>query len=504
MKAEWQERIRLEGLTLNKMKPFYITTAIAYLNAPPHMGHAMQFVRADVLARYHRLKKENVFFLTGTDEYGSKLYKAAKKAEISPEKLVDKNAEIFKSLDEKLSISYDDFIRTTDKKKHWPGVFFLWEKLVKAGDIYKGKYKGYYCNGCEDFLAERELIDGKCVYHNTEPELVEEENYFFKLSKYQKKLSEIIGKNKIKIFPESRKNEILNFIKSGLKDISFSRSVENLPWGIPVPNDNSQVIYVWADALVNYVSALGYGSKNLKKFKKYWPADIHIIGKDNLKFHALYWPAMLMSAKLALPKKIYVHGFVLSGGQKMSKSLGNVIDPFLMAEKYGSEALRYYLLREIPAFEDGDFTEEKLNVRYNGDLANGLGNFTARVLTLASRGADMRIHANDANKNIGKEIKQTMKLIDKKMKDLKFNEALAAIWNLIGFGDNYINKKEPWKISDKKKKEQIIFDLIIVLKNVAELLAPFMPQTSEKILKSVKISGKYVKIKKGENLFPRI
>lgn len=484
------------------MGKFYITTAIAYLNAPPHMGHAMQFVRADVLARYHRLKKSDVFFLTGTDEYGSKLYKTAKKAGIPPEKLVDKNAEIFKSLDEKLSVSYDDFIRTTDKKRHWPGVYSIWEKLVKAGDIYKAKYKGYYCNGCEDFLAERELIDGKCIYHNIEPELIEEENYFFKLSKYQEKLLEIIEKNKIKIFPESRKNEVLNLIKSGLKDTSFSRSVENLPWGIPVPNDDSQVIYVWADALVNYISALGYGSKNLKKFKRYWPADIHIIGKDNLKFHALYWPAMLLSAKLALPKKIYVHGFVLSGGQKMSKSLGNVVDPFLMAGKYGSEALRYYLLREIPAFEDGDFTEEKFSARYNGDLANGLGNFTARVLTLASRDANMRIHANDAN--IINKIKKTKKQVDEKMKDLKFNEALATIWDLISFGDNYINKNEPWKISDKKKKGKVIFNLIIILKNVSELLAPFMPQTSEKISESVKISPKSVKIKKGENLFPRI
>lgn len=484
------------------MKKFYITTAIAYLNAPPHMGHAMQFIRADTLARYHRLKKSDVFFLTGTDEYGSKLYKTAKKAGISPEKLVDANVEIFKSLDEKLNVSYDDFIRTTDKKRHWPGVYFLWEKLVKAGDIYKSKYKEYYCNGCEDFLVERELIDGKCVYHNTEPELIEEENYFFRLSKYQKKLLEIIEKNKIKILPESRKNEILNLIKSGLKDISFSRSVNNLPWGIPVPNDNSQVIYVWADALVNYISAIGYGSKNLKKFKKYWPADIHVIGKDNLKFHALYWPAMLMSAKLNLPKKIYVHGFVLSGGQKMSKSLGNVVDPFLVAEKYGSEALRYYLLREISAFEDGDFTEEKLNVRYNGDLANGLGNFCARVLALASK---IKISAKlKVDFTISKKIKQTNKLVNEAMGDLKFNEALAEIWNLISFGDNYINKNEPWKISNEKKKEKIIFNLIVILKNVSKLLAPFMPQTAEKISESIKDSGKYIKVKKGENLFPRI
>ena len=484
------------------MKKFYIATAIAYLNAPPHMGHAMQFVRADALARYHRLKKSDVFFLTGTDEYGSKLYKTAKKAEISPEKLVDKNAEIFKSLDEKLSVSYDDFIRTTDKKRHWPGVHSLWEKLAKAGDIYKSKYKGYYCSGCEDFLAERELVGGKCIYHNTEPELIEEENYFFRFSKYQEKLLEIIGKNKIKILPESRKNEALNQIKSGLKDISFSRSVENLPWGIPVPNDDSQVIYVWADALVNYISALGYGSGNQKKFKRYWPTDIHIIGKDNLKFHALYWPAMLLSAKLALPKKIYVHGFVLSGGQKMSKSLGNVVDPFLMAGKYGSEALRYYLLREIPAFEDGDFTEEKFNARYNGDLANGLGNFCARVLALASKAeisAKLKIDST-----ISKKIKQTAKSVGEKMKDLKFNEALAAIWDLISFGDNYINKNEPWKIKDKKKKGKVIFNLIVILQNVSKLLAPFLPKTSEKISGSVKISPKSVKIIKGKNLFPRI
>ncbi|KKQ23118.1 MAG: methionyl-tRNA synthetase, methionyl-tRNA synthetase [Candidatus Wolfebacteria bacterium GW2011_GWC1_37_10] len=483
-------------------KKFYITTAIAYLNAPPHLGHAMQFVRADVLARYHRLKKSDVFFLTGTDEYGSKLYKTAKKIGILPEELVDKNAAIFKDLDGKLDISYDDFIRTTDKERHWPAVNYFWKKLEDNGDIYPEKYKGYYCSGCEDFLTERELVDGKCIYHNLEPELVEEENYFFRLSKYQDKLLKIIEKGEVKIFPESRKNEALNLIKAGLKDISFSRSVKNLPWGIPVPGDNSQVIYVWADALVNYISALGYGDKNPDKFEKYWPADIHVIGKDNLKFHALYWPAMLMSAGLSLPKEIYVHGFVTSGGQKMSKSLGNVVDPFEMIQKYGSEALRYYLLREISAYEDGDFTEEKLKNLYQGDLANGLGNFLARVLTMALK---MEINARlKTESSVAEKIKETSKIIEEKMSDLKFNEALAAIWELISFGDNYINKNEPWKISDSKQKEKIIFNLIAILEGAAEFLAPFLPKTSKKILANIEKSENIIKVYRGENLFPRI
>lgn len=485
------------------MKKFYLTSALAYVNASPHIGHAMQFVRADVLARWRRLKGDDVFFLTGTDEYGSKVYRTAKAENISPKELVDKNTKKFKLLDELLNISYNGFIRTTDKK-HGLNAKKIWTLLEKNGDIYKKKYRGLYCIGCETFKTEKDLINGICPDHKIKPEIVEEENYFFRLSKYAGKIKSKIKKNELKIIPLSKRNEILSFLNQGIEDISFSRSKKILPWGIPVPNDKEQVIYVWADALMGYLFP-----------SKYWPADLHIIGKDNLKFHAVYWPAMLMSASLPLPKKIYTHGFITSGGLKMSKTIGNVIDPFEMLQKYGVDALRYYLLREIPAYEDGDFTEERFKERYNGELANGLGNFCARVLTLASSDANIRIHPSSRNlwfhygegandTNIIQKINYTKKQIDFKLEEFKFNEALAIIWELISFGDNYINQTSPWKIKDEKEKNKVIFNLVVLLKGIAGLLQPFLPQTSEKILKNIKISGKTIKVKKGEILFPRI
>ena len=471
-------------------KKFYLTSALAYVNAPPHIGHAMQFVRADVLARYRRLKGDDVFFLTGTDEYGSKIYRTARENGVTPKRLADENAKKFKLLDELLDISYNGFIRTTDKK-HALNAQKIWNLLEKKGDIYKKKYRGLYCVGCEAFKTEKDLIDGKCPEHRKEPEIIEEENYFFRLSKYAKKVEGKIKKGELRIIPESKRNEILAFLRQGIEDISFSRPKKVLPWGILVPSDKKQVIYVWADALTGYL--LPY---------KHWPADLHIIGKDNLKFHALYWSAMLMSADLPLPKTIYVHGFITSGGLKMSKTIGNIVDPFEMLEKYGADALRYYLLREIPAYEDGDFTEERFKERYNGELANGLGNFCARVLTLAERDTNIRMHTNDTN--ITNKIKKTKKQIDQKLEEFKFNEALAAIWELISFGDNYVNQTTPWKIENEKEKNKVIFNLVILLKEISGLLQPFLPQTSEKIFKNIKISEKVIRVKKGEILFPRI
>ena len=471
-------------------KKFYLTSALAYVNAPPHIGHAMQFVRADVLARYRRLKGDDVFFLTGTDEYGSKIYRTARENGVTPKRLADENAKKFKLLDELLDISYNGFIRTTDKK-HALNAQKIWNLLEKKGDIYKKKYRGLYCVGCEAFKTEKDLIDGKCPEHRKEPEIIEEENYFFRLSKYAKKVEGKIKKGELRIIPESKRNEILAFLRQGIEDISFSRPKKVLPWGILVPSDKKQVIYVWADALTGYL--LPY---------KHWPADLHIIGKDNLKFHALYWSAMLMSADLPLPKTIYVHGFITSGGLKMSKTIGNIVDPFEMLEKYGADALRYYLLREIPAYEDGDFTEERFKERYNGELANGLGNFCARVLTLAERDTNIRMHTNDTN--ITNKIKKTKKQVGQKLEEFRFNEALAAIWELISFGDNYVNQTTPWKIENEKEKNKVIFNLVILLKEISGLLQPFLPQTSEKIFKNIKISEKVIRVKKGEILFPRI
>ncbi len=481
------------------MKKFYITTAIDYANDAPHIGHALEKIQADVFTRYQRQKGKKTFFLTGVDEHGIKIERAAALVGKSPKEFVSQNSDKFKELKKILNLSWDDFIRTSDKKRHWPGVIKIWQSLDKAGDFYKKKYKGLYCVGCEAFKTEKELIDGKCSDHQKAPEVIEEENYFFRLSKYSKIIESKIKNDEIKIVPQSRKNEILSFFKRGLIDISVSRPRKSLSWGIPVPGDSSQVMYVWLEALVNYLSAIGYGRNS--EFKKFWPADIHFIGKDILRFHAVIWSAMLISAKLPLPKKIFVHGFITVNGQKMSKTIGNIIDPVDLAKRYGADALRYYLLREIPAYDDGDFTEEKFRVRYNGDLANGLGNFTARVLTLASRDVNLRICAN---KNIDKKVKEIKKSVEQKLEEFKFHEALAAIWQLISFGDNYINKTEPWKIANLDKKSRVLMDLIMILKNSAELLEPFLPQTSEKILKSVKISQKIIKIKKGENLFPRI
>lgn len=471
------------------MSKFYITTSIAYVNAAPHIGFALELIQADVLARYHRHLKDDVFFLTGTDEHGQKIFRAAEKAGKSPQEFIDEVSLKFKALKETLNLSWDYFIRTSDEKEHYPNAIDLWKKLVEAGDIYEKEYEGLYCVGHEAFITEKELEDGVCPDHKTKPELIKEKNYFFRLSKYAKEIESRIMNNELSIIPEARKNEILSFIKQGVSDISFSRPKNVLPWGIPVPGDESQVMYVWADALSNYLYP-----------KKYWPADVQVIGKDILRFHALFWPAILLSAKLPLPKKIFVHGFITSEGQKMSKTIGNVVNPVEIVKKYGVDALRYYLLREIPSTEDGDFSIQKFEERYNGDLANGLGNFVARVLTLAT-GVDLI--EKPVDENIEEKTKQTIQIVKQKVDDFKFNEALFAIWELISFGDKYINESAPWK-KEGEEKTKILLNLIYILYVVANCLAPFLPETAEKLLNSVNKNGNKYVVKKIDNLFPRI
>jgi methionyl-tRNA synthetase len=469
------------------MKKFYITTSIAYTNAPPHIGFALECVQADVLARYYKSLGRDVFFLTGTDEHGIKIAKAAKEAGKSPQEFVDEISAKFKKLSPSLNLSNNDFIRTTDKERHWPAVKKLWLKLKENKDIYKKKYQGYYCSGCEAFITDKELINGACPIHKQKPELIEEENYFFKLSKYLPIIKKKIEKDEIKIIPETRKNEVLGYIKTGLEDISFSRAKEKY-WGFPVPDDDSQIIYVWVDALPNYISAIGY-AENSDKFKKYWPADVHCIGKDILKFHALIWPAMLLSLKLALPKTIFVHGFIGVDGQKMSKSLGNVIDPFELVKKYGIDPVRYYLLREIPSSEDGDFSYEKFEQRYNSDLASGIGNLVARVSTMADKlkikklksnppGSPLRVQENLKLEN---KIKETKRNYKKNLENFKFNEALKNIWDLISFCDKYIEQTRPWE--KKQGTDLVLSDLLLTIDIIADLLEPFLPETSEKIRK---------------------
>jgi len=482
-------------------KKFYITTSIAYTNAPPHIGFALESVQADVLARYHRYLGEDVFFLTGTDEHGAKICKAALGADESPKDFVDKISKQFKNLKEDLNLSNDDFIRTTDEERHWPTVKKVWEGLEKNGDIYKKNYQGSYCVGCEAFITQKDLVNKECIVHQKEPEAINEENYFFRLSKYGLEIKKAIELGKLKIVPETRKNEMISFINQGVEDISFSRPRKDLQWGFPVPGDDTQTIYVWADALSNYLSVIGY-EKESKDFKKLWPADVHCIGKDILRFHALIWPAILLSLKIELPKIIFVHGFVTINNQKMSKSLGNIIDPFGLVKKYGTDAVRYYLLREISPTDDGDFTYQKFEERYSADLAGGIGNLLARTITIAEK---MEIKATEISPEFEEEIKKTRSNSKKFLDEFKFNEALKSVWELIGFCNRYIDREKPWET----KNPQTVYNLLVCISHIAQLLQIFLPETSEKIFQQLGTGfsdKKFLKfkVKKGESLFPKL
>ncbi len=483
------------------MRKFYITTAIDYVNDKPHLGHALEKVQADVIARYHRLKGDDVFFLTGTDEHGQKIARAAKGVEKEPQKFVDEVSEKFRSLKDALNLSYNDFIRTSDKERHWPGAVNMWRELMLAGAIYKKNYKGFYCVGHEAFITEKELIDGKCPDHGKEPEIIEEENYFFKLSEYGSRIKEKIESDEFQIIPESRKNEILSLIDRGLEDISFSRSAKNLEWGIPVPDDSDQVMYVWCDALTNYLSAIGYGQND--DYKKWWPADVQVIGKDILRFHAAIWPAMLLAAGLELPQKLFVHGFITVDGKKMSKTIGNVLDPVEFIEKLvqrgvpresAIDALRYYLLREIPSTEDGDFSEEKFIERYNADLANGLGNLVSRVMKMAgSFGAKLK------KDEVGKiEGDITNLQINEMLLCFNFAHALEMIMGYFRQCDIYIQEKEPYKLEGEQGRFHVEYLMAALYRDI-EFLEPFLPATSKKIFDILE-RGLEVK----NPLFPRI
>jgi methionyl-tRNA synthetase len=473
-------------------KKFFITTAIDYVNASPHLGHALEKIHADVIARYFRNLGRDVLFLTGTDENSLKNVRAAEKEGIPPQELVNKNAKKFYQLKEALNLSFDDFIRTTELR-HKKGAQKLW--LACKKDIYKKTYRGLYCVGCEEYYKEEELVNGLCPEHKTKPELVEEENYFFRLSKYQNQLIEIIEKGKIKIIPETRKNEILSFLYCGLEDICVSRSAERAKgWGIEVPGDPSQYLWVWFDALSNYINAVGYGT-NLKKFKKWWPADIHVIGKGISRFHCIYWPAILISAKLPLPKAIFIHGYITARGQKISKSLGNIVDPFELVQKYGTDAVRYFLLRESSPFEDLDFTFEKFEKRYNSDLADGIGNLVARVVSLANKFKISLRKKQIRNSDFKKEIAKCWKNYHQTLKGFRFNETLNSIWNLISFCDRYIDREKPWQKSKNQKEK--IGNLLLVLGEIGKMLEPFLPETSQKILKQIQT-------RKPKILFPKL
>ncbi len=457
---------------------FYITTPIFYPNAKLHMGHAYTVTLCDIIARAQKLQSKEVYFLTGADENTGKILKVVEEQGQTVEEYLDQVTLNFKDLYSKLGISYNQFIKTSDRKKHWPGAEALWKKLVDAGDIYKASYTGLYCVGCETFYTEKDLVEGKCPVHLTVPEKIEEENYFFKLSKYTKSIKEKIQTDELSILPQTRKNEILALLERGLEDVSFSRPLKNVPHGIPVPGDDSQVIYVWCDALVNYISALGYGRDD-ELFKKFWPADVHVIGKDILRFHAAIWPAMLLSAGVPLPKSLLVHGLITSGGHKMSKSLGNVIDPYVLIEEYGYEAVRYYLAREVSPFEDGDMTLDRFKESYNANLANGIGNLTSRIMKMAQDNLDAPVVIAE-----WEDMSKYFEFYD----SFEISKAADYIWNEIKALDQYIQENQPFKVvkTNKETGQKMISDLVIRLYSVARMLNPILPETSEKIKTLIK------------------
>ena len=485
----------------------YITTAIDYVNARPHVGHALEKIQADVIARFFRKKGFDVHFLGGTDDNALKNVLAAKAAGVSTSEFVDTNAEVFRGLKDALGISWDDFIQTTEER-HKIGVEKFW-RACDPKDIYKKAYKVLHCVGCEEFKTEKDLVGGKCSEHpSTSLEEVEEENYFFRLSTYGEKLKKLIESDELKIIPESRKNEMLSFIRQGLEDFSISRSRARAQnWGIPVPDDPDQVIYVWFDALLNYITSLGYGSDNAL-FKKYWEENeniLHVIGKGITRFHAIYWPAMLMSARVKLPQTIFSHGYITIEGQKISKSVGNVIDPYDLVKEFGAETVRYFLLREIPAHSDGDFSRVRLIERYNGDLANGIGNLVARVATLGEHINPLQIDfQSDIEKESDAASDAAFKKYEAYMENFRLNEALGAAWELISFADRYINDKKPWTLKEGPEFERTIKNATYLIGTITNLIEPFLPGTAGKIRQQILFKDSVLEIKKGVGIFPRI
>ncbi|MBI2599421.1 methionine--tRNA ligase [Candidatus Daviesbacteria bacterium] len=474
---------------------FYIHCAIPYTNAKPHIGHALEFIQTDTIARYHRLLGEDVLTLSGGDENALKNVQAAETAGEDIQEFVDKNAKFFQELAEKLNAKFDIFQKGSDQKHHYPASQKLWQLCEQAGDIYKKAYRGLYCVGCELFYSPDELDEkGECFEHpGKKLEEVEEENYFFRLSKYQDKLIQLIESGEYEIIPEFRKHEMLSLLKSGLQDISISRTNERAKnWGVPVPNDPTQRIYVWFDALNIYQSGVGFGWDD-EKYNKWWPADLQVIGKGILRFHAVYWPAFLLSAGLKLPKELFVHEYFTVNGQKMSKTLGNVYDPIPLVEKHGADPLRYFCLAKISPFQDGDFSEEKFNESYNADLANGLGNLVARVAKLCETHSVIAIRQLPEKQSLSFDPKMTQYL-----EEYKFNEATAFIWSQISEADKEINIKKPWELS-KEEAKPVLEDLVGRIQQIAFNLQPFLPETAEKILKQ--FSGE---IKSAPPLFPRL
>jgi len=473
----------------------YITTSIPYVNARPHIGFALELVQADVIARYSRLLGNLTRFQTGTDENAFKNVLSARDEGINPQELVDRNSRLFQELCTALNISADSFLRTTDEK-HRDAVHHFWQKL-KKGDLYLKKYKGLYCVGCEDFYLERELVNGRCPEHDTEPVQVDEENYFFRLSFYQEQLRKLLEVDRVKVVPKARKNEVLSFISRGLQDISISRSYERSGgWGIQVPDNPSQVVYVWIDALINYISGLGFGTRDDWDF--FWNSEtlkVHVIGKNVWKFHAIYWPALLISAGLRLPDEIVVHGFLTENGQKISKSRGSTINPFACISEYGTDAVRYYLLGAVSPFGDGDFSAGRIKLLYNSDLANGLGNLVSRLATLCYR--------SDYGRYDISVVPTAPEGYHKALDGYRFDDALKTLWAVVTHLNQDIDRKQPWKALKDGNIPLLrtqLTEWLGELHVVGYWVVPFLPATSKKIIGL--LSSYPIRIQ--SSLFPRI
>jgi len=478
-------------------KTFYITTPIYYPNDNLHIGHAYTTIAADVIARYKRMRGYEVFYLTGTDEHGQKIEKKALSLGKEPKEFVDSIVTNIKNLWEKLDISYDYFIRTTDKQ-HIETVWKVFEKLQAKGDIYLGKYEGYYCVDCESFFLEREVANSLCPDCKREIKKIVEESYFFRMSKYVDRLLLFYKENEEFIQPFFRKKEILkNFIEPGLEDLSISRTTFN--WGIPILTDPKHVIYVWLDALINYISALGYLSADERLFKKFWPCDVHLIGKEILRFHVIYWPIILMALDLPLPKKVFAHGFFTVKGQKMSKSKGNVVNPLPLVERYGADFLRYFLLKEIPFGEDGVFTPENFLTRFNTDFVNDLSNLFHRTLNMVEKYNDFKvIFVQEVDEEEQKLQQKTLKVIEdveSSIDEFKFSKALKAIFELIRYANKYIEKTKPWELSKSLEKRdklnKVLFNLVETLRIVAILLSPFLTKVTKELFVQLNVPLRY-------------
>ena len=511
-------------------RPYYITTAIPYVNARPHIGFAMELVLTDVQARYRRLRGDDVRFLTGTDENSLKNVQAAEAEGVPTAVLVERNARAFHALREVLGLSFDDFIRTSADARHRAGVEKLWKACADQGDIYKRAYRGLYCVGCEQFYAESDLPDGRCLEHGTRPELVEEENYFFRLSRYQTHIESLLSSGRLRVTPDGYRNEVLALVRSGLEDFSISRSSTRARgWGIPVPGDASQVMYVWFDALGNYITALDYATHG-DLYRRYWadnPTITHVLGKGITRFHAVYWPAMLLSAGIATPSTVAVHGYVTVDGQKIGKSLGNAIDPEHVVAVHGADVIRYFLCRHIRSGRDGDFNAAAICRARDSELADQLGNLLRRTTNMIERYHDGRVPpAATGPSPFAAQVADVQRRYERAFDDFRLDDALAAAWSLVETANKYVVEREPWKLAKRRPDPVADADLAATLYDLAELLriaawlvAPFMPHAAAEILRQLGLTEVHdgdwtdatrwgllepgTQVRSGEPLFPK-